>query len=284
MRLCRRLLLALIVTTCAAPAQDVEPNPGGRLELARVDLLDRPGGYAVPEDSVFYPGETVNLAFNIRNYAIDEDYRISLTWRVEAVGPHGNAFATPEGGEFNSELSPQDEGWEPLVTYHAQIPEQAPGGVYELRLQVIDHKAEQTVKHTVPVRVDGQNVELSDSLTVRNFGFSIAEGGTKLAQPIYRPGQQVHASFYITGYQTRDDNTYDVSSEMEVIDSKGKRMYYYPAKGEKGSPFFPRLWLPAKFRLDLEPNIPPGTYKVILTIRDKVGEKTFVAEEDFEVR
>ena len=271
----RRVILALLIAAPWATAQDVEPGDG-LVEVVRLDLLDRPGGYAVPEDSVFYPGEKVYLAFNLRNYAIDEDYRIRLTWRIDAVAPGGAPFANPEGGEFDVELAPQDEDWEPLVTYQAELPPHAPGGVYELRLEVTDHKAEQTVRHVVPVRVEGDNVELSDDgLAVRSFAFSIAEGGTKLEEPVYGPGQAVFASFYITGYETREDNTYEVSSEMEVIDFEGKRMYFFPAKGEKGSPFFPRLWLPAKFRLDLEPSIRSGRYKVILTIRDKVGEKTF---------
>ncbi len=273
------------MSVAPAASQDVEPGSEAALEVIRLDLLDRAGGYAVPEDSVFYPGEKVYLAFNLRNYAIDEDYRIKLTWRIDALGPSGTPFANPEGGEFDLELAPQDEDWEPLVTYQAEIPPHAPGGVYELKLEVTDAMAEQTLRRVVPVRVEGENVEISgDGLAVRSFGFSIAEGGAKLAEPTYLGGQEVFAAFYITGYETREDNTYDVSSEMEVINSEGKRMYFFPAKGEKGSPFFPRLWLPAKFRLDLEPNIPPGRYKVILTIRDKVGAKTFITEEDFYVR
>jgi hypothetical protein len=254
------------------------------LHLVSVDLLDSRGGYAVPADSVFYPGEKVYLGFKIAGYAVDDDYRIRLTWRADAFGPNNVNFAPSEGGEFAVELAPQDEHWEPSVQYTAEIPSHAGSGIYRLAITVVDEKASQTIKREVPVRVEGEDVEVTDSLSVRNFVFTMTEGGTVLEEPVFGAGGTVYASFYITGYKTDAENRYDVESSLKVIDGEGKTVLALNPPGEKGAPFFPRLWLPAKFRLDLEPSIPAGPYTVLLEVRDKVGGKSLQTEEKFRVK
>ncbi len=277
-----RLWLASLLLLCSAPCGADESAES--LQIVRLDLLDREGGYAIPDDSVFYPGEMVHLAFNIAGYAIDNDYNMRLKWNIRTMGPAGRAFSTPEGGEFVHELAPEDDGWEPLVTFNARIPDHAGTGNYRIFVEVVDELAEESVRAEVAVAVKGENVQSSAELTIRNFGFSLTEGGTHLDRPFYSGGDSIWAGFYITGYKTRDDNTYDVESELKVVNSKGEAMYSFDARGEKGSPFYPRLWLPAAFRLDLEKTIPSGEYTVLLKVRDKVGGSAYDGEHRFLVR
>ncbi len=279
---------SLLAASALAPVYGQEPATEGaeqpRFRLVAVDLLDSQGGYAIPADSVFYPGEKVHLGFKIAGYAVDDKYNIHLTWRAEAVGPNGVRFAPAEGGEFAAELAPQDEDWEPSVEYSATIPFHAGSGIYRLQVAVTDHKGSETLEREIPVRVEGEDVEVSDSLSVRNFVYTMTEGGTVLEEPVFRRGDTVYASFYITGYQTDEENRYDVESNLRVIDTEGKTVLALAPPGEKGAPFFPRLWLPAKFRLDLDRTIPPGRYVVQLEIKDNVGGETLLAEENFRVK
>ena len=276
--------LAAIALAAGLAAQEPEQEAQPGFRLVSVDLLDSRGGYAIPADSVFYPGEKVHLGFKIAGYAVDEDYRIHLTWRADAYGPGGVRFAPSEGGEFAVELSPQDENWEPSVEYSADVPPHAGSGVYRLKIAVTDHKAEETLEREIPLRVEGEDVEVSDSLSVRNFVYTLTEGGTVLEEPIYGRGDTVFASFYITGYKTDEENRYDVESNLKIINGEGETVLTLDPPGEKGSPFYPRLWLPAKFRLDLDRSIPPGTYTVMLEVKDNVGGKTFLTEEKFRVK
>jgi hypothetical protein len=200
------------------------------------------------------------------------------------VGPNGVNFAPSEGGEFAVELAPQDENWEPSVGYSAEVPPHAGSGVYRFKIAVTDVKASETIEREVPVRVEGEDVEISKDLSVRNFVFTLTEGGTVLDEPVFGRGDTVFASFYITGYKTDEENRYDVESSLRVIDGEGETMLALDPPGEKGAPFFPRLWLPAKFRLDLERSIPPGGYTVLLEVKDNVGGKTLLTEEKFRVK
>ena len=277
-----RLWLSSLLLGCAlvAGADEAEES----LSIVRLDLLDRAGGYAIPTDSVYYPGEVIYLAFNISGYTVDEDYNIRLKYKIHTVGPAGRAFSTSEGGAFAHELAPQDDGWEPSVRFSAKLPDHAGSGYYMVFIEVTDEIADETVKAEVAAAVEGEDVETSADLTVRNFGFSLTDGGQQLDKPYYSGGDSIWAWFYITGYATRDDNTYEVESELRVVNGKGETMYAFEPKGEKGSPFYPRLWLPAKFRLDLEKTIPSGAYTVLLSVRDKVGKTSYEGRHTFVVR
>ena len=276
--------LTVLLWTTALAAQEPAAEEQPKFRLVSVDLLDSRGGYAIPADSVFYPGEKVHLGFKIAGYSIDEDYRIHLTWRAEAMGPGGTRFAPSEGGEFAVELAPQDENWEPSVEYSAEIPPHAGSGVYRLLISVTDVKASETLEREIALQVEGGDVEISDSLSVRNFVYTMTEGGTVLDKPVFGRGDTVFASFYITGYKTDEENRYDVESNLRVINGEGETVLALNPPGEKGSPFFPRLWLPAKFRLDLDRTIPPGGYTVLLEVKDNVGGKSLQTEEKFQVK
>jgi hypothetical protein len=274
---------AMVAAALAAPLWGQSAEEEG-LRFARFDLLDRRGGYAIPEDSVFYPGETIFVGLQVAGYAVDDDYRIRLRWQAEARGPDGVRFAPAEGGEFAVELSPKDEGWQPSVEYQAAIPNHAVSGFYTVTFKVTDELAKTAVERAIAVRVEGAEVSVADELSIRNFAFALTKGGTPLERAVYGRGDSIHASFYITGYRLGEDNRYDVECRLRVIDGQGKTVLALDPPGETGSPFYPRLWLPAEFRLDLENTIPSGDYTVLLEVRDDVGGNTLQTEERFQVR
>ena len=276
-------LAALALSPCARADETASATAAG-LELVNLDLLDSRDGYAIPADSRYFPGETVHLYFQIKGYRVSNDYRVDLEYRLEALDPDGKRIYGAEGGRFDTDLAPQDEEWMPVVRYSPEIPAHAGGGTYKIEIEVRDRLAGAAVRASVPIVVDGSRVETSDRLAIRNFGFAKASGGAKLDEPLYRAGEEIWAEFYITGYKTREDNTFDVESDMRVIDGEGETLFEFDSRGETGSPFYPRLWLPAKFRLDLEKTIPRGRYTVVLNVRDNIGQAAFTERRSFEVR
>jgi len=287
MRLVRLSLSAALGAALAfpqAPPAPAEEDEQPTLEVTRLELLDGPAGYAIPDDSLFFPGEKIYLAFNIKGYKFDDDYRMRVSYKVTTEGPSGNPFQLAEGGEFAEELAPQDENWEPLVRFTAAVPQHAESGPYKIRIEVTDEMARKTITRELAVTVEGEDIEISDKLSIRNFGFSRTEGGTRLSEPSFRSGDTVWASFYVTGFKTREDNTFELESDLEVFDPKGKKLYAFKPVEERGSPFYPRLWLPAHFSLELEKAIPSGRYVVALNVRDQIGETTLTLREEFRVR
>ena len=254
------------------------------MALVNLDLLDRRDGYAIPADSRFLPGETIHVYFQIGGYQVGREFRISLSYEMRALDPEGRSFFAAEGGEIDTELAPQDENWMPVVRYSPRIPDHAGGGTYSIQIVVRDELSEASVSVRLPIVVDGSRVQSADQLLVRNFGFSRAEGGDLLEDPVFDAGEEIWADFFITGYKTREDNTYQVESDAWVQDAEGEKLFDFKPAGEAGSPFYPRLWLPARLRLQLDESIPPGRYAVVLRLRDMVGGVDAVEHYDFRIR
>ena len=279
-------LLQCLALAAPAWAQPAEPHTEAQqsLQLVNLDLLDRRDGFAIPADSRFLPGETVHVYFQIDGYRVDREYRIALSYEMRAVDPSGRSFYTAEGGEIDVELAPQDKDWMPVVRYSPRIPDHAGGGTYSIQIVVRDELAEKSVSVQLPIEVDGSRVQGADQLLVRNFKFLRAESGTPLEDPVFDAGEEIWAEFFITGYKTRDDNTYQVESDAWVQDAAGEKLFDFEPAGEAGSPFYPRLWLPAKLRLELDELIPSGRYAVVLRLRDRVGGADAIERYDFRIR
>ena len=254
------------------------------LAIVNLDLLDSRDGYSIPADSSFLPGETVHVYFQIAGYSVGEEDRVLLQYALDALDPDGRPFYTAEGGEFDVELAPQDEKWKPAVRYSPKIPQHAGGGNYSIRIAVTDELAGETIRTELPIKVDADRILVSDELLIRDMRFSKSDGGAPLDDPEFEAGRQIWAAFFITGYKTADDNTYDVESSAWVLDSDGERMFEFESQDDAGNPYYPRLWLPAKFRLDLEDTIPPGIYTVVIRLRDRVGDSAVVQSYPFRIR
>lgn len=242
------------------------------LEVVNLDLLDSRDGFAVPPDSIYAPGEAVHLVFQVRGYRIGQEDRIRLTWEVEALDPQGRDFYRSERGNVDVELAPQDKNWMPIVRYSPRIPDHASGGRYTLRLAVRDELADLSVEAEVPLRVEGTELGSFDHLTVREFQFVLDEHDATVVQPVFRAGERIWARFFITGYKMRDDHTYSVESDAWVVNAEGQVMFSFEQGGDQGRPYYPRLWLPATMRMDLQETIPPGRYEVVLQVRDAIGQ------------
>ncbi len=279
-------LLASAVLACAAVclAQEAESEEAPTLRIIHLDLLDSFANYPIANDSIFSPGDIVNVAFNLKGYSESETYRMKVSWKVSTTGPAKLPFAPGSDGLFDEELAPEDEEWEPLVRYQAELPYHLPAGTYGIHVEAKDELTGATAEGDLDVHVAGAPVVHSDFLSVQNFTFSLTAGGTPLRQAVFHPGATIFASFDITGYKLGEGNSYELSSSLDLIDAEGHQAYSFNPAREKGASFYPRLSVPASFRFDLDPTIEPGVYTLVLTVTDVVGQQSLSSQKAFEVR
>ena len=268
-----------------ATAQELENEEDERtLRLENLDLLDTRDGFAIPDNTRFLPGDTVHLYFQIDGYEVGEQDRVSLRWEVEALDPAGRRFHAPHGGSIDTEVAPQDEEWMPVVRFSPRIPDYAAAGTYSIRILVEDKLAGTATRSEVPIGVDGTSLQSVGALSILDFQFVDAHETRNKTDGIYRAGESVRATFLITGYATREDNSYDVESDAWVQNAEGEKMYKFESSEEKGRPFYPRLWLPARIRVDLDRDIPAGNYIVFVRVRDGVSGSDLTQSHGFVVR
>jgi hypothetical protein len=279
-------LLASFLLAAAGPglAQQTEDEEAPALQITRLDLLDSFAKYPIADDSVFAPGDTVNVAFNLKGYTESETYRMKVSWKITTNSPAKLPFAPGKDGRFDEELAPEDEEWEPLVRYQAQLPFHLPAGTYGIHVEAKDELSGATAEGDLDVHVAGVPVVQSEDLSVQNFTFSLTAGGTPLRQAVFRPGATIYASFDITGYKLGEGNSYELASQLDLLDAEGSQAYSFNPASEKGSNFYPRLAVPASLRFDLDPTIETGIYTLLLTVTDVVGQQSLSSEETFEVR
>ena len=276
--------LALSAGTGLARADDEPP----KLAIVETVLLDGEDGYPIPADSIFYPGETVYLEFKMAGFRVNDDYRMKAEYRVDFLGPTGIRFALSQAGDISEEIFPQDEDWLPVVRVSPRLPQFAESGAFKIVVTATDRLAgNDEITLEFPVYVRGENVETGKTLTIRNLVFSADKGAEAIAEPVYKAGDTVWARFDITGYFLAEDNSFDVESSLKVTEGEGdteKVLFRFESSGERGRPFYPRRRLPAEFRLDLDDDLAPGEYTVLISVWDKLGDATFESRRTFKVK
>jgi hypothetical protein len=281
--------LALVLVAASAPAASAQKTarakkPEPQFSIATADILDSEDGYPVDPESVFYPGEKVFLLFKVAGYTRGQYDHVKVSWRIDSFGPQGERFVTAEKGGVDLELAPQDEKWMPIIRHSPMIPPHAGEGIYKVVLTVTDGLAEKEISKEIPIHVAGARVEGADSLTVRGLTFHRTKDGEKLPAAVYRPGDTVWVNFYITGYQLAEDNSFDVASEVRMVSEDGDVVLSFEPEREQDATFYPRRWLPASLRLDLDRTIPPGKYTLLVLLHDRLAEKTHQSSHSFTVR
>ncbi len=276
------LLLMAVLASVASAQRAKKPDP--KFSIVKADILDSQDGYPVDSESVFFPGEKVFLLFNVAGYTRAQYDRVKLSWRIDSFGPQGERFATAEMGRIDLELAPQDEKWMPIIRHSPMIPAHGGAGIYKVVLTVTDELAEKEVTKEVAIYVGGERVEGADSLTERTLAFQRTKEGDRLPDAVYRPGETGWVTCYITGYQLGEDMSFDVTSEVRMVNEDGDVVLSLEPDGAKDATYYPRRWLPATLRLDLDRTIPPGQYTLLVLLHDGLAEKTHQSSYSFTVR
>ncbi len=247
-------VLLVAVTSPMAWAQSKKEEQPQQFGIVNARFLDSEDGYPLPPNSSYYPGENVYVIFNVGGFHVTEyEYKMKISYRIDFLGPRGEPFATSEAGEIAQEVYPQDEKWKPIIRAGPRIPFHAEAGTYKIQLYAKDElRPQEESRQELIFEVLGKEIGDAEKLTVRNFAFLQREGGEPVETPSFRPGDTLWGSFYITGFELRQNNSYDVDSQLQVINPDGEVMYAFTPQEEQGESYYPRRWLPGRFRVDLD--------------------------------
>ncbi len=269
------LLLLAAMPVCAAPA---------KIEIAQLQFSFSEDG--PPADGDFQPGENVYLSFYLANYKISPLEKVQISYRLTVTDPRGTPVIAPVKSKLESALAPQDRDWRPKIREVFAIPPIAIGGTYAVHVSVTDELSQQTVDKDVSIKVRSRGVDPAETLTMRNFGFYRGEDdAAALPTAVYGPGATMWARFDITGYKYGPGNAVDVAYGVALLNAEGKSLFSKPdAAVEKTMGFYPQPWVPAAISLNLDKNIRPGQYTVVLTLHDEIGKQTVEARQTFDVQ
>ncbi len=293
------LALSLPLALWAGPDKTAGSGPEDAappLEIVNCDLLDSRDGFAIPPDTQYLPGERVHLICQVRGYRVGPEERVHVSYELRALDPRGRSFYPLDRGQYDTELAPQDENWLPIIRYSPLIPDHASGGSFVMRVSVTDHLAGASVGTQVPFQVDAPQFDPMEGLRIREFYFRDLASGLHSWEPstddeldppeavLHRPGDEVPASFLITGFEVREDNSFDVESQAWLVDADGQELLDFGATRESGRPNYPRLWLPGSIRIELDPEIAQGDYRVKLRVYDRIAREEKMEEYPLRVR
>lgn len=254
------------------------------LKLVRPLVSDSEDGPSAGT-SKFLPGEMVFFSFQIENYKLAVTGKVQITGHIEAFDPNGTPIVPRDEELIGTTVSQEDKDWKPKLRSQFQIPGIAPPGNYAIRFEAIDQQSHQTATGEVAFTVGGKGIERTRQLAIRGLGFYRSQDDEMpLKVAAYRPGDTLWVRFDMTGYKYGDQNSIDVGYDVAVLSSSGKQMYSEEnAAVEKSQAFYPQPWVPAAFNLSLQPDTPAGTYTMVITVHDAVGNQMAVERADFKV-
>jgi len=179
-------------------------------------------------------------------------------------------------GRIAEPVSSQDKNWFPKFVHSFIVPPFAPGGTYHIKVTAKDEVGGSELNSALDFQVRGHAVEPSPTLTARNFHFVRGEtDGPPLDPALYHPGERLWARFDMTGYKYADRNRYSVEYGLAILRESGEQVFAQPAAAADSSEsFYPQRYVPGALSLSLAPEVPEGTYTLLVTIADKIGGQT----------
>lgn len=259
-----------------------------RLEIVQPALHQYEGGPALTGAVEFFPGDTVFLTFRVSGFELVEkanEESLALEYEIEALDPQGVRLQEKVGGKVSAVVRPEDKKakWLPLVEYSVLVPPAAPPGEYRVALAVRDLNSGAEARRDVTFRVRGRYVEPSETLVVRNFRFYRSEVDTRpLEVPAYRPGDTLWARFDITGYRLGPNNRFSIDYGLSVLSESGRVLYTQEvAAADERESYYPERYTQGSLSLSLTRDLAKGTYTILLTVRDHLGDQTYQVRQNF---
>ncbi len=244
----------------------------------------------VPNDYRFLPGDYVYVAFEITGFAVhsskgDETRTISLSFDVTPQDNQGKSLAPAKTGEIKTELAPEDKNWVPKRRVSFLLPSFLAAGPFRIHIGVKDLIANTESSRDVSFLVGGTKIETSTSLTVENFHFFRTENDrVPLEVAAYSPGDTVYAHFDMAGYGNGPQNRHHLAYSVRVLAPDGKPYIDNPdaADLDEGG-FYPAQFIPADIALKTGKDSLHGSYVLILTVRDLIGNQRFELKQSFSI-
>jgi hypothetical protein len=274
-----RLFLALTSLAAAAPAQ---------IAIDRIALHQFEDGPVLPPAHEFLPGETVFFSCRLTGYQVQkngEESSVKLAWQMRVTDPAGVLLEKEAAGRAEDRILPEDKNWKPKFLHSFVVPPYATGGVYHVVVKVKDEAGNTELNTDLEFHVRGHDLETSPTLVARNFRFLRSEDdAVALEPPVYHPGDVLWARFDITGFRFDANNRFSVEYGLAVLRGTGEQLFSQPvAATESNESFYPQRYVPGALSLSLDKNVASGSYILVVTVRDKIGDQTWESREAFRV-
>lgn len=249
------------------------------LSVERIALHQFEDGPVLPETHVFLPGEPIFFSCRLTGFqteaAKDEQKAVKLSWKVQVTDPAGAALAREASGTIADLVSAMDKNWLPKFLHNFTVPPFVASGTYHIQVSVKDEIGKTQLESSVDFAVRGHAVEPSATLAGRNLRFLRTESdGPPLDPVVYHPGETLWARFDMTGYKFGEKNRYSVEYGLAVLRESGEQVFAQPAAAADSSEaFYPQRYVPGALSLQLNPDVPEGTYTLLVTMEDKIGSQ-----------
>ena len=259
------------------------------LSAERLALHQFEDGPILPATHVFLPGEPIFFSCRLQGFqteaAKDELKSVRLTWKVEVSDPAGAALTAGARGKITDQVSTMDKNWFPKFLHNFIVPPFAPGGTYRIKVSAKDEIGGTQLDTEVEFPVRGHAVEPSPVLAGRNLHFLRTEAdGPPLDPVLYHPGETLWARFDMTGYKFGEKNHYSVEYGLAVLRESGEQVFAQPAAAaDSKESFYPQRYVPGALSLHLNPDVPEGTYTLVVTMVDQIGGQTAEVRGTFRI-
>ena len=280
----RSILFAVPLLLTAASAATSAPTPKP-LAIVKAMVRQFEDGPPPGADFNYFTGDTVFFSFEVQGYKVSDDAKIDLRITIDAFDFDGTPLAETVKRKIDTQLSAEDKDWRPIVRETIQIPPLALPGKFHIKTTVEDALAGQTVTSDTPFGVRGKIVERSDTLVVRNFHFYRGEEERNpIASPVYHPGDALWARFDVIGFRYAEKNRMQVEYGVSILAPAESVVFSQPeAAVEKDQSFYPKRYVPGAFSVNLDKNVKPGEYTLVISLRDTVGDQAFESRHPFRV-
>jgi hypothetical protein len=259
-----------------------------KLAIQRMALHQYEDGPMLESSYEFLPGETGWFSCRIAGFQTEQkepDQHVRLSWQVRVADGAGVLIEKPQAGEIDETLRAQDKDWVPKFLVNFLLPPFAPGGNYKVAVLVKDELAKTDVSGELEFHVRAEAVAPSETLVVRNFRFfRQADDAAPLRDATYRPGATLWARFDMVGYKFAAGNRFSLEYGFALLAADGKEMFKLPqAATESEESFYPQRKVSGGISLNLDSKTPAGTYTVVITARDIIGNQSEEQRETFRV-
>ena len=235
-------------------------------------------GPILPASHVFLPGENVFFSCRLIGYQSapvpkGDGRTVNLSWHLEMTDPDGIAIVPASAGAIAEPVTSRDKDWLPKFVHSFIIPGFAPAGTYRIRIAVSDLVNKTEFSTDLSYEVRGRLVEPSQDLTARNLHFLKTEqDGAPLKPVVYHPGETLWARFDITGFTYGEKNKFAVEYGLAILRESGEQVFAQPAAAsDSNQSFYRQRYVPGALSLELKPDVPAGSYILLITMEDKVG-------------
>lgn len=263
--------------------------PAKKLAVERLALHQYEDGPELAASYTFVPGETAHFSGYVGGFQVEkkgEEQSVKIDWKIRVVDPSGMDAVKEQSGVVADRILPQDKNWQPKFLITFMVPPFAPSGTFRVIVTIKDEISGGEATGELPFTVHGKPVEASDTLTTRNFEFLKSENDrSAMREAIFHPGEMLWAKFDITGYKLGEGNRFEVTYGLAVQTTDGKQLFAQPdAATDANQSFYPQRYVPASLSLTLNPNVPKGSFVLVVAVRDKVGNQSWETKQPFEIQ